>query len=121
MAVGTESEYRQLRRDLGVDEAAFSNDDAEVYFVDAQERYPDDHAKLVAYTRVLVIQGLIPGVLVIGKYQQNQSVEDFTKVKDNLEWWLNYWLGKVAEAADIPETPGANTLFFTTAQGQRGR
>lgn len=120
MAIGDELAYNRLRADLGVDETVFPNDTAEEYFVWANDTYPNNAAKRAAYARVLVIQGFLPGgVMLGGKYVQNQSEEDFTKIKDNLAWWLQYWLGQVAAVTDIPDAPAG--FFFGVAQGQRGR
>ncbi len=121
MAIGDELAYQRLRASLGVDETVFPDETAEEYFEWANDTYPDNAAKREAYTRVLVIEGLLPGGMLLGKYTQNQSQEDFTKIKDNLAWWLDYWRQKVATVTDPVATPGGGLAFFTTAQGQRGR
>lgn len=112
--------YSRLRRDVGASEDTLTNTIAAEYFTEADEKYPNDTAKMTAYTRVIAIRGIRASAAMLGKYAQNQSQEDLTKVFDNLGKMLVEWQAEVAIAAD-PVEAGASAFFFTTAPGQRGR
>lgn len=120
MAIGDATTYADLRVDLGVSEAAFPDEVAEEYFARSFREYPNDTAKMIANTRVLVIQGLLAGGILASKYTQNQSSEDFTAIAGNLRWWLEYWQKKVAAAHDAATDITAG-VFFKAISGQRGR
>jgi|SRR5688572_980642 hypothetical protein len=119
MAVGTELQYARLRRDVGASIDVFDDTVAEEYFVESLERYPDDTAKMVAYTRVIAIRAIRASAAMLGKYAQNQSSEDFTKVFDNLSKMLEEAIAEVDKVAD-PEV-GTAPFFFGVASGTRGK
>lgn len=119
MAIGDPTAYDRLRRDIGTSDAVMDDPTAELYFVEATEKYPNDTAKMTAYTRVIAIRGIRASSAMLGKYAQNQSEEDLTKVFDNLGKLLDEWKEEVASAADPANTAG--NFFFGVAQGQRGR
>jgi len=92
---------------------------AEEYFVEATEIYPNNAAKMKAYTRVIAIKGIRASAAMLGKYAQNQSQEDLTKVFDNLSVMLKEEEEKVASVSDaVTETGSA--FFFGLAPGRRG-
>lgn len=113
-------QYNRLRRDTGTTNI-LGDTDAEEYFAESQEKFPSDQTKMVAYARVLVFRGIMASSSLLGKYAQNQSQEDLTKVFDNLKQLVDYWEAeteKVFEAVDVSEV---SPFFFGVAQGQRGR
>jgi hypothetical protein len=113
-------QYSRLRRDVGASIDVLDDQTAEVYFEEAQERYPDDESKMIVYARVLVLRGIRASAALLGKYAQNQSTEDLTKVFDNLTKLLDYWTGEVDKVFTPVEDEGGYP-FFGKAQGQRGR
>lgn len=115
------TDYARLRRDVGASITVLSDVTAAEYFAEALEFYPSDIAKMTAYTRVIALRGIRASSAMLGKYAQNESQEDLTKVFDNLGKLLEYWEHQVELAADVPVTAGAGTLFFDVASGQRGR
>lgn len=119
MAIGDETAYARLRRDLGIDESILPDDEAELLFVEADETYPDNAAKRTAYARVIGILSLLPGGVRSGRYVQNQSEEDQRGMFANLQKWLEIWQTRVATVTDLVASPSA--FFFTTAPGRRGR
>lgn len=121
MPIGDATAYARLRRDVGASTSVLDDTLAEEYFVEADEFYPDDVAKMTAYTRVLALRGIRASAAMLGKYAQNESSEDLTKVFDNLGKLLEYWEAQVAIAADEPAIAGAGTLFFAVARGRRGQ
>jgi hypothetical protein len=120
MAIGTELEYNRLRRDVGANEAVFDDTYAELLFEESTERYPDDTSKMKAYTRVLALRGIRASAAMLGKYAQNQSEEDLTKVFDNVSALLKDAEKEVDKVADAIEADTA-PFFFGTARGWRGR
>lgn len=111
----------RLRRDTGASEDILTDPGAEVYFEEASERYPDDEAKMRAYTRVLVLRGIRASAALLGKYAQNQSQEDLTKVFDNLTTSIKEWMDEVEQVSDPIDVSETSPFFFGVAQGQRGR
>jgi hypothetical protein len=113
-------QYERLRRDTGASADLLGDPDAELYFVESQESYPFDTAKMIAHTRVLVLQGFLANSALLGKYAQNQSQEDLTKVYDNLKDLLTYWSDKVDVVVDIIDPTTLQPFFFGLASGNRG-
>jgi hypothetical protein len=114
-------QYNRLRRDTGVSADVLDDSSAEEYFVESQETYSGDTAKMVAYARVLVLRGLTANAVWLAKYTQNQSQEDLTRIYDNLKDRLNFWVDEVGRVQDIPEAGTTNAFFFDVAAGRRGQ
>lgn len=113
-------QYNRLRRDVGADDGNLTDTLAEEYFEEALERYPNDTSKMVAYARVIALKGIRASSAMLGKYAQNQSSEDLTKVFDNLGKLLEEWQEEVDKAADpLAEDDGGYSLFGV-AVGRRG-
>lgn len=121
MAVVETKEYARLRRDVGANEDVLPDELAEEYFVEALESYPNDASKMKAYARVIAIQGIRANAAMLGKYAQNQSQEDLTKVFDNLTVMLDEWKETVSIVADPVDSESASVFFFGTAPGTRGQ
>lgn len=118
--IGSETAYTRLRADIGANDAALPDTEAELLFVEADETYPNDSAKRTAYTRVLAIRRIRASAAMLGKYTQNQSSEDLTKAFDNLGKMLEEWKAEVMAAHDPVESSGG-PFFFGVVRGQRGR
>lgn len=112
-------QYNRLRRDVGASDTVISDELAEEYFEEAQEKHPDDTAKMVAYARVIAIRGIRASAAMLGKYAQNQSEEDLTKVFDNLSVMLKEAQEEVEKVAD-PVSDTGSAFFFGVARGRRG-
>lgn len=112
-------QYNRLRRDVGASDAVLTDTLAEEYFEEALEKYPDDTSKMIAYARVIALKGIRASAAMLGKYAQNQSSEDLTKVFDNLGKMLEEAQMEVDTVADVLET--ASYSFFGVANGTRGR
>jgi hypothetical protein len=114
---GTNSEVLHAtaldENDLGIDDV----------FAEAADEFPDDEAKQSVYARVIVLRRLLAPSALQGRYVQNQSEEDLTKVFGNLERLLARWEKRVEVVSDPVEEDdtfiGGN--FFGTARGRRGR
>lgn len=113
-------QYARLRRDTGTSEDLLDDPGAEEFFVESLESYPEDSTKMKANARVLVLRGILASSALLGKYSQNQSQEDLTKVYDNLKDMLNYWSDQVAIVQDLVDTDTQNPFFFGLASGNRG-
>lgn len=109
----------RLRRDVGASEAVMSDTLAEEYFLEAEEEYPLNTKKMLAYARVVALKGIRASSALLGKYAQNQSQEDLTKVFDNLTTMLEDAKTEVDSIADVV-TPTATPFFFERATGRRG-
>lgn len=114
-------QYARLRRDVGASEDLLTNALAEAYFVESLEDYPNDKRKMVANARVIALTGIRANSAMLGKYAQNQSEEDLTKVFDNLSIMLKDAIEKVDRVQDDPEVGERLPYFFGTAPGYRGR
>ncbi len=112
-------EYGRLRRDVGASETVFSDDLAQDYLDEANERYPNDTAKTLAYARVIALRSIRASAAMLGRYAQNQSMEDLTKVFDNVTDMLNDAMAEVDRVAD-PIESGVAPFFFGVASGRRG-
>lgn len=110
----------RLRRDVGASEAVLSDALAEEYFEEAEELFATDVAKMLAQARVIALKGIRASAALLGKYAQNQSEEDLTKVFGNLTKMLEDALVEVDKAADVV-VPTAGPFFFERAPGYRGR
>lgn len=104
---------------MGASEAVLPDNLAEEYFEEAAEAYPNDTSKMVAYARVVALKGIRASAALLGKYAQNQSQEDLTKVFDNLTKMLEDATADVEKVADLV-TPTIAYPFFETARGRRG-
>lgn len=113
-------QYNRLRRDTGSTEDTLDDIQAEAYFVESDETYPNDTSKMIAYARVLVLRGYLANSALLGKYAQNQSEEDLTKVYDNLKDLLTYWGDEVDRVADVVDPTVTTPFFFGAAHGYRG-
>lgn len=119
MTVGNETLYKRLRRKVGASEDVLTNELAEEYFEESFEKYPDDNAKMVAYTTVIALESIRAEAALLGKYAQNQHEEDLTKVFDNLSIMLEDAKNDVEKAADPVES--SSSFFFGVATGRRGQ
>jgi hypothetical protein len=113
-------QYNRLRRDIGASTAVLDDPLAEEYFAESLERYPVDTSKMIAYTRVIALRGIRASAALLGKYAQNQSTEDLTKVFDNLTKMLEEAVAEVALVSD-PISTDQVPFFFGSAQGSRGQ
>jgi hypothetical protein len=113
-------QYNRLRRDVGASEDVLTDPLAEEYFEEAQEVYPNDTAKMIAYARVIALKGIRASAAMLGKYAQNQSEEDLTKVFDNLSELLEDAIEEVSRVADAVVVGEVAPFFFTRVRGRRG-
>lgn len=113
-------QYRRLRRDVGASDTVLTDALAEEYFEEALEIYPDDTAKMIAQARVIALKGIRASAALLGKYAQNQSQEDLTKVFDNLSEMLKDAQAEVGRVADLVEVATTTPHFFEVAPGRRG-
>lgn len=113
-------QYNRLRRDVGASEDVLTDALAEEYFEEALEKYPNDTAKMIAQARVIALKGIRASAALLGKYAQNQSEEDLTKVFDNLSELLEDAQEEVKGAADPVEQGEITPFFFGVARGRRG-
>ena len=113
-------QYNRLRRDVGASLDVLTDILAEEYFVEAEERYPDDTSKMIAYARVIALKGIRASAAMLGKYAQNQSSEDLTKVFDNLGKMLAEAQDDLEKAADPITEDEVGYSFFGVATGRRG-
>jgi hypothetical protein len=113
-------QYNRLRRDVGASEDVLTDPLAEEYFEEAQEVYPNDTAKMIAYARVIALKGIRASAAMLGKYAQNQSEEDLTKVFDNLSELLEDAIEEVSRVADAVVVGEVTPFFFTRVRGRRG-
>lgn len=113
-------QYERLRGDVGANDAVFDDILAEKYFVESLSVYPNDTAKMLAHARVIALRRIRASAAMLGRYAQNQSEEDLTKVFDNLTVQLNEWRDEVDKAADPIDSSTAAPFFFGTARGRRG-
>lgn len=93
----TEAQRARLRRDVGADEAALSDETIDDLFDEAAERYTDT-ATAAAYTRVLAVQGLMASAAKLTDYTQNESSEKLSGVFKNLQALLKVWEDKTDDA-----------------------
>lgn len=112
-------QYRRLRRDVGASEAVLPDALAEEYFEEADELYPANTSRMIAYARVVALRGIRASAALLGKYAQNQSQEDLTKVFDNLTKMLGDALVEVDKVPDSVE-PTVTFPFFERVIGRRG-
>lgn len=115
-----QKQYARLRRDVGANADLLTDSIAEAYFVESLEDYPNDTRKMIANARVIALTGIRANSAMLGKYAQNQSEEDLTKVFDNLTIMLNEAIEKVGRVQDDPEVT-SSPFFFGRAPGYRGR
>lgn len=117
-----EKQYNRLRRDVGANDTVISNELAEEYFVESQERYTDNTAKMIAYARVIAIRAIRASAAMLGKYAQNQSQSDYTKVFDNLTKMLDDAIKLVESESDpVAEADRTTPFAFGVATGRRGQ
>lgn len=109
----------RLRRDTGASITLLPDETAETYFLESEETYPEDTAKMLANTRVLVLRGIRASSAMLGKYAQGQSEEDLEKVFDNLTIMLAEAVAEVERVAD-PIEADVTPFFFGVAPGRRG-
>ena len=113
-------QYNRLRRFVGASDAVISDELAEEYFEEAQEKYPNDSSKMVWQARVIAVEAIRGNAAMLGKYMQNQSTEDFTMVFDNLQELMREAKEERDKAADAVESGSITPFFFTSAAGRRG-
>lgn len=112
--------YARLRRNVGASEGLITDSMASATFAEALERYPTNSAKRAAYAEVLTIKGIRASSAMLGKYAQNQSQDDLTKVFDNLTVMLKDAEREVSLVTDVEEVAGGG-FVFGAASGTRGR
>lgn len=112
-------QYNRLRRDVGTSDEVLTDALALEYFEESEEKYPDDTAKMVAYARVIALRGIRASAALLGKYAQNQSEEDLTKVFDNVSKMLEDFVEEVDKVAD-PIESSVSPFYFGVASGRRG-
>lgn len=113
-------QYTRLRRYVGANVSIMPDELAEEYFEESLESFPNDTAKMIAYSRVVALRTIRGNAIMLGKYAQGQSEEDLNKVFDRLTLMLEEAIAEVDKVAD-PIEPTASPFFFGVAQGQRGR
>lgn len=113
-------QYNRLRRATGASAALLTDPLAEEMFLEAQETYPTDTAKMIAQARVVTLTMIRASSAMLGKYAQGQSEEDLEKVFDNLSVMLDEAKADVEKAADPLET-NVEPFFFGVATGRRGQ
>lgn len=113
-------QYNRLRRFVGASDTVISDELAEEYFEEAQEKYPNDSSKMVWQARVIAVEAIRGNAAMLGKYMQNQSTEDFTMVFDNLQELMREAKEERDKAADAVESGSITPFFFTSAAGRRG-
>lgn len=111
----------RLRRDVGTSDAVLDDALAEEYFIEAEEKYPNDTSKMLAQGRVVALRGIRASAALLGKYARNQSMDDLTEVFKNLTIMLNDAIADVEKVADPVDLNSVSPFFFGTAQGERGR
>lgn len=117
-----EKNYNRLRRDVGASEDVIDNDMAEAYFVESEEFYPNNYAKMLAYARVIALRAIRASTAMLGKYAQNQSEVDLTKIFDHVDKMLEDAIRDVGLATDpIEEDDRPAFSFFGAATGRRGQ
>lgn len=116
-----QKQANRLRRDVGASIDVLTDALALEYFEEAEEKYPSDISKMLAQSRVIALKGIRASSALLGKYAQNQSEEDLTKVFDNLTVMLEDALAEVDRVADPVDQSAVTPFFFGVAQGQRGR
>lgn len=115
-------QYNRLRRDVGASETVISDELAEEYFVESDEKYPENTAKMIANARVIALRAIRASSAMLGKYAQNQSEVDLTKVFDHLTTLLNDAIRDVGLESDpITDEDRGDFSFFGTATGRRGQ
>jgi hypothetical protein len=102
----TDAEKARLRRDIGGDATSLPDGDIDDIFDEAAERYTDA-ASIVAYTRVLAIQGLLASSAKLTSYRQNESQESLSDVFKHVGGLLKVWEGKTDDAVAAASTSGA--------------
>ena len=120
MAVIDPVHYSRLRRDVGASELVIPDELADEYFEEAAEEYPTNEKKMLAYARVIALKGIRASSAMLGKYAENQSQEDLTKVFDNLTIMLREATQAVDDVANVTEVT-VTPFFFGVASGRRGQ
>lgn len=97
--MATELEIARLRRDTNTTETSLPTNTAQALFVEAGEVYTGA-ATIGAYTRVLVLTGLIASAASLTDYSQDTTTEKQSQVFDHLYKLLALWEDKLAAAID---------------------
>lgn len=102
----TDAQKARLRRDTGTNSTSLPDEDIDDIFDEAAEIYTDT-ATIAAYTRVLVIQGLLADSAKLATYRQNESQENLSDVFKHLQQLLTHWQQETDDAAEAASTSGA--------------
>lgn len=95
--MATAAQRDRLRRDVGANSTALSDDDADDLFEEAGELYTDG-ATITAYTRVLALQGILASSAKLTSYKQNESTENLSDIFKHLKELLKLWEDKTTDA-----------------------
>ena len=102
----TAAQKSRLRRDTGADATSLPDDTIDDLFDEAAELYTDT-ATIAAYTRVLVINGLLSSAAKAVTYRQNESTENQSDIFKHLKDLLKLWEDKTDDAIEAASTSGA--------------
>jgi hypothetical protein len=117
----SQKQYKRMRRYVGASEDVIDNILAEELFVEAQEAYPNDTAKMIWQARVIAVELIRGNAVMLGKYAQNQSMEDMTKVFDNLTVLMDEAKSERDKAQDAVDQTERVPFFFGKMTGRRGQ
>jgi mevalonate kinase len=117
----SQRQYKRMRRYVGASVTVIDDDLAEEYFEEAQERYPNDTAKMVWHARVIAAEHIRGNAAMLGKYAQNQSTEDLTTVFKNLTTLLEEAKVERDKAQDAVDQAERVPFFMGKLTGRRGQ
>ena len=117
----SQKQYKRMRRFVGATSDVIDDDLAEEFFEEAEENYPNDTAKMVWQARVIAVEAIRGNAAMLGKYMQNQSTEDFTKVFDNLNILMDEAKTERDKAQDAVDNTVVTPFFFGAVTGRRGQ
>lgn len=106
----TDAQKARLRRDTGTNATSLPDDDIDDIFDEAAETYSDG-ATAAAYTRVLVLQGILADSAKLVNYRQNESQENMSDVFKHVQALLNVWEEKTDEAATAAASSSGAARF----------
>lgn len=106
--MATAIERARLRRDIGADQSALPDSEADLIFVESAETYTTGSSAYYAYARVLALQGILASSAKMTTYRQNESQENASDVFKHLKDLLAIWERKTAQA-DTEDDQAAGT------------
>ena len=106
----TDAQKARLRRDTGTNATSLPDDDIDDIFDEAAETYTDA-TTAAAYTRVLVLQGILADSAKLVNYRQNESQENMSDVFKHVQALLNVWEEKTDEAATAAASSSGAARF----------